>query len=67
MAEKCQFPDGVTIKPDGIHELDPCMYELVEIHKNVTVKVYKCVVCGTKDITWALQPNTESIIIVPNN
>lgn len=25
---KCQFSDGIIIKPDGINELDPCIYEL---------------------------------------
>lgn len=33
--DKYTFPDGVTIKPDGLHELDPCMYKLKEIHRNV--------------------------------
>ncbi|MBR1620132.1 hypothetical protein IJ674_09600 [bacterium] len=43
---KCSFPDGITIKPDGINELDPCIYEEVEVHHNVTVRVLKCRKCG---------------------
>ena len=35
MAHKCQWPDGITIKPDGVNELDPCQYKTAEIHKNV--------------------------------
>jgi hypothetical protein len=58
--DKCSFPDGVTIKPDGETELDPCMYVVKEIHKNVTVKVSKCERCGTVDVSWEAQDNTES-------
>lgn len=35
--EKCRFPPGVIVKPDGVNELDPCVYEEVECYKNVTV------------------------------
>lgn len=58
---KCQFPHGLSIRPDGEHELDPCMYSLLEVHTNVTVKVYKCVHCGAIDISWERQDNTEDI------
>lgn len=50
--DKCNFPDGITIKPDGIHELDPCIYEEVEVHHNCTVMVYKCKKCGHIEIMW---------------
>jgi hypothetical protein len=23
---RCRFPDGLAVKPDGVHELDPCVY-----------------------------------------
>lgn len=58
---KCTFPNGMIIKPDGLHELDPCMYELKEIHRNVTVYVRKCPVCGTVDISWERQEDTEDV------
>ena len=56
---KCSFGDGVTIKPDGIHELDPCRYEVIERHRNVTVEVLRCKVCGHIEKTWYRQENTE--------
>ena len=49
---KCSFPDGVTIKPDGVHELDPCCYEVEETYRNVTVEVLRCKRCGHVEITW---------------
>ena len=51
--EKCTFKDGVTIKPDGVNELDPCVYEVVETHKNVTVNVLKCKKCGHIELEWS--------------
>ena len=65
MAEcKCSFPDGVTVKPDGIHELDPCLYQTTEIHRNVTVEIRRCVRCGHVDIAWRKQDDTESEMVV---
>ncbi|MBR5862164.1 MAG: hypothetical protein IKZ08_02430 [Bacteroidales bacterium] len=60
--KKCQFPKGVTIKPDGIHDLDPCKYQRMESHKNVTVHIDRCMVCGHVEISWTPQENTQSII-----
>ncbi len=60
--KKCSFPNGMVIKPDGIHELDPCISETTEIHKNVTVEVRKCIRCGNVSIVWRTQENTESYI-----
>lgn len=57
---KCSFPDGIVIKPDGIHELDPCVYETIETHWNVTVKVLRCKNCGHVEFSWYTQENTES-------
>ena len=59
---KCQFPDGITIKPDGVNDLDPCVYNLMEEHRNVTVRVYQCPKCGSVDISWVKQDDTESTI-----
>ena len=55
---KCHFPDGMTIKPDGINELDPCEYEVVEKYRNVTVEVLLCKKCGNIEISWHRQHNT---------
>lgn len=59
--EKCKFPDGITIKPDGETELDPCRYRMKSIYKNVTLAVLECMDCGHIEIEWIRQPNTERI------
>lgn len=61
MSEKCAFPEGVRICPDGMNELDPCVYEEVERYRNVTVSVRRCKNCGHMDIAWERQPDTEEI------
>ena len=55
---KCSFEDGITVMPDGVHELDPCIYRDVGIYKNVTVIVSRCTRCGNISISWKPQPNT---------
>lgn len=52
---KCSWHDGVTIKPDGINELDPCDYVEIETHTNVTVHVLKCKYCGHVELEWERQ------------
>lgn len=59
--DRCQFPGGVIIKPDGINELDPCIYEEVECYKNVTVHVMRCRRCGHVEISWERQEDTEEV------
>ncbi len=59
---KCQFPDWLNVKPDGINSLDPCLYKRVEMHKNVNVFVDQCVKCGHIEIAWESTDDTESII-----
>lgn len=59
MSDKCSYPEGTTIKPDGIHELDPCTYFVTEVHRNVDVYVLKCVNCGHEEIEWERTPDTE--------
>ena len=49
---KCQFPDGVVVKPDGVNELDPCLYEEIEVVKHCTVHVLRCQRCGHIEIEW---------------
>lgn len=58
---KCTFGDGITVKPDGRNELDPCLYQEIEAYKNVTVHVLRCVRCGHIDISWSRQDNTVDI------
>lgn len=60
---RCRFPEGVTVKPDGVNELDPCTYQDVEIHRNVTVVVSQCTKCGHVEISWYRQEDTEDEII----
>lgn len=56
---KCSWPDGVSVKPDGVNELDPCPYEETEVWRNVTVHVLRCPICGAQEIVWERQPDTE--------
>ena len=58
----CSFGDGIVIKPDGIHELDPCEYEEIEAYANVTVHISRCRKCGKIDISWEKQDDTEKIL-----
>ena len=60
---KCEFPEGVVIKPDGVNELDPCVYEEVETYANVTIHILRCKKCGHTEIEWERQENTEKIEI----
>lgn len=55
---KCSFGEGITIKPDGVNELDPCFYEVAEVHENVTVEVLRCKRCGHIEISW-YRPDDE--------
>ena len=59
--KKCSFGDGITIKPNGVDELDPCIYEDIEMYTNVTVVVSKCIKCGHIEVTWIKQENTEDV------
>lgn len=59
--ERCTWGDGITVKPDGVHELDPCEYEVVEAYRNVTVEVLRCRRCGHIEITWKRQCDTEEV------
>ena len=61
MSKKCSFPEGMTIRPDGVHELDPCTYEVVEKYRNVIVEVLRCPKCGHTEISWYRQEDTEEV------
>lgn len=58
---KCKHPGGITIRPNGVDELDPCIYEEVERYVNVTVSILRCKRCGHIEIEWSRQENTEQI------
>ena len=60
--KKCNFGAGITVKPDGINELDPCIYEDAEVHTNVTVVVKRCNKCGHIELVWHRQENTEDFV-----
>lgn len=49
---RCIWPDGMEIKPDGVHALDPCSYDVIEEHHGVTVRVLRCRNCGHEEIEW---------------
>lgn len=61
--KKCEFPDGITIKPDGENELDPCVYKDVEMYTNVTIVISRCKKCGHVEISWLRQEDTEQLNI----
>ena len=52
VCKKCSFPEGITIKPDGINELDPCVYKTEEVYSNVIVEINRCIKCGHVEISW---------------
>ena len=58
---KCEFSDGMVIKPDGINELSACVYEEIERYSNVTVSIRRCQLCGNIDIVWFRQEDTEEL------
>lgn len=60
MGSCCNF-DGVVIKPDGVNELDPCVYEEIEKYANVTISVLRCKKCGHIELEWFRQEDTEEL------
>lgn len=53
--------NGITIRPDGIHELSPHHYVLMQKLKNVTIEILHCKVCGKVSIGWYRQEDTEEL------
>lgn len=49
---RCQWPDGMEIRPDGVNPLDPCSYDVIEEHRGVTARVLRCRRCGHQEIEW---------------
>lgn len=56
--DKCDFAPGITIKPNGEDELDPCLYKEVARFRNVTVSIRECQRCGNVDVAWFRQEDT---------
>jgi hypothetical protein len=51
----------MTIKPDGVNDLDPCIYQEIEKYGNVTVSIRRCIKCGNIDIVWYKQEDTVEL------
>lgn len=49
--KKCSF-GLISIRPDGINELDPCLYEEIQVIPHCTVRILKCIKCGHEEIEW---------------
>lgn len=64
---KCTFGGGITVKPDGKSELDPCLYQEIGTFENVTVHILRCVRCGHIEVEWERQDNTIDITEVTDN
>lgn len=58
---KCSMPDGLVIKPDGVNELDPCLYQTEEVYTNCTVEVSRCKKCGCYNVSWYRTAATEEV------
>ena len=56
--KKCSFREGVSIRPDGVHELEPHAYQETQIIHNATVSILKCKNCGKESVGWLRQPNS---------
>lgn len=60
---KCQWPQGIDIRPDGVHSLSPHNFVLAERHKNVNIEILQCKNCGEISIAWTRTPYTEDEIL----
>ena len=58
--QPCEFK-GVTIKPDGEHELSAHKFVEDTTLKNVTIQILRCEKCGYVSIGWIPQDNTEEL------
>lgn len=56
--KECSFGKGISIRPDGIHELSPHIYQETQIIHNATVQILKCKKCGNESVAWMRQPNS---------
>ena len=58
---KCKWPNDIVIKPDGVNELDPCIYQTVEAYANVIVEIQRCKKCGHTEVVWHRTEDTVPI------
>lgn len=50
--KKCSFPPGITIRPDGVHELSPHRYEEAGFPFEADIEVYQCSRCGSLSVLF---------------
>lgn len=48
--QECLEP--VMFCPDGVHELDPCEYEILDRYEDCIVEIMRWTVCGKEEIVW---------------
>ena len=58
---KCTLPKGLVIKPDGVHELAPGLFETEQVLTNCTVEVLRCKHCGEYELSWYRTAATEEV------
>lgn len=56
----CDY-EGITIKPDGIHELSPHRFVLEKRLRNVTIEILRCPVCGEESVGWYRKEDTKEV------
>ena len=60
---QCEWPEGFTVNVGGLADVEPCLFEDIEMHTNVTVIVSRCKVCGRVELSWIRQEDTEDVEI----
>lgn len=58
---KCTLPAGLTIKPDGVHQLAAGLFETEQVFTNCTVEVSRCKHCGEYELSWYRTAATEEV------
>ena len=58
---KCTLPAGLTIKPDGVHQLVAGLFETEQVFTNCTVEVSRCKHCGEYELSWYRTAATEEV------
>lgn len=58
---KCTLPAGLTIKPDGVHQLAAGLFETEQVFTNCTVEVSRCKRCGEYELSWYRIAATEEV------
>lgn len=55
----CSFPPGLTVRPDGVHELSPCRYRQIGVPLEADIEVYQCARCGAISILFRAKCQDE--------